>query len=73
MAEVTQLNKPVRTACALRILADKIDKGEQPDFFLAYLNEDDTISSVFKATDEPFVLVGVLESLKLDILDGNVE
>ena len=62
------------TAGRLRLLADQIDKEEQPDFVLIIANNDgDGFSSSHKATDDVFGLIGGMEYRKALIIEEEIE
>ena len=62
------------TAGRLRLLADQIDKDEQPDFVLIIRDIDsDTFSSAHKAQDDVFGLIGCMEYRKALIIEEEIE
>lgn len=62
------------TAGRLRLLADQIDKEEQPDFVLIIANNDGGgFSSAHKAKDDAFGLIGGMEYRKALILEEETE
>jgi len=65
--------KPAKTSHQLRILAQQIEDKTAPDFALVVLNDDRTVSRAVRYMDGYNELVGALESLKLDILTGEIE
>ncbi len=62
------------TAGRLRLLADQIDKEEQPDFVLVIADGDgDGFSSAHRAQDDVFGLIGGMEYRKSLIIEQEIE
>jgi len=62
------------TAGMLRLLADQIDKDEQPDFVLIVANNDgDGFSSAHNARRDVFGLIGGMEYRKALIIEEEIE
>ena len=62
------------TAGRLRLLADQIDREEQPDFVLIVADVDgDGFSSAHKANDDVFGLIGGMEYRKSLIIAEDIE
>jgi len=62
------------TAGRLRLLADQIDKNEQPDFVLILADSDgDGFSSAHNASNDVFGLIGGLEYRKALIIEEEIE
>ena len=60
------------TAGRLRLLADQIDKEEQPDFVIV-IADGDSYSSAHKAQDDVFGLIGCIEYRKALIIEEDIE
>ena len=57
------------TSQALRQLADKIDADIQSDFLLIISDGVKDFKSTYKIDDNPWLVVGAIESVKSDILE----
>jgi len=67
-AKVSNLESShTNTAAKLRLLADKIDRGEEISDFLFIVNEGDHFVSASQASD-PIRLIGMIEKIKFEII-----
>jgi len=73
MAKVTGITKEgyVKTSDTLRLLAKRIDEGEEPEFFLVIDNGNATISSAFNDGEGSFFLLGAIEAEKMVMMYGD--
>jgi len=59
---------PTTTPSSLRILADQIERDENVAFAITIINADESISQMYGSGDIPYVLVGAIETMKIDII-----
>ena len=65
--------KTNNTAGRLRLLADQIDRDEQPDFVFIVADNDGQFSSAHRAQDDVFGLIGGMEYRKSLIIEEEIE
>lgn len=53
-----------KTSAVLRLLAQRIEEGNSPDFFFCMINDDGTFSNVFVSEKDPFALIGIVDVVK---------
>lgn len=62
-----------KSATALRLLAKQIEAGEEPEYCLVILDEDDNVVAAHNANRRPYMLIGAVEAEKLAIFDTEID
>ena len=69
---ITDINT-LKTSDTLRLLAKQIDEGGEPAFVLVAPIDAQSAKIAMSVRDYPYFILGVLEDVKLSILDGNYD
>jgi len=59
--------EPKEAAPFLRILADRIDNDEISSYLIVSVSDEEYVRSVLRIGERPYLLMGVLENIKIEI------